>query len=77
VLLILTIPTHFNNGSGWTIGLNRYDDLEGQSLRLEITPLLSPASVYFDDDDAKKQAVNAVLQSVRIIPAYIATTPLF
>jgi hypothetical protein len=60
----------FNNGSGWTLGLNRYGDLEGQSLRLEITPLLSPERVYFDDADAKKKAINAVLQSVRIIPEY-------
>jgi hypothetical protein len=60
----------FNNGSGWTLGLNRYGDLEGQSLRLEITPLLSPERVYFDDEEAKKQAVSAVLQSVRIVPEY-------
>jgi beta-galactosidase len=63
----------FNNGTGWTMGLNR---LEGRSFRLEITPLLSPSGVYFDDEAAKQQAVNAILQSVKIIPEYHVVIPL-
>jgi hypothetical protein len=71
------IGDDFNNGDGWTIGLNRFGtQLEGQSLRLELSPLLSPAHVYFDDATAKQAAVHAALQSVKLIPEYKIDIPL-
>ncbi|WP_090107633.1 hypothetical protein [Chitinophaga sp. CF118] len=56
--------------------MNRFDgQLEGPSLRLEITPLLSPAHIYFDDAAAKQAAVNSTLQSVKVIPEYKTDIP--
>ena len=65
------VADDFNNGSTWTIGLNRFDNaFQSQSLKLEVYPLQKDAKIYFDDEEAKQAAIKASVKNIELIPEY-------
>ncbi|RKD90917.1 beta-galactosidase [Mangrovibacterium diazotrophicum] len=67
----LLVADNFYSGDLWEIGLNRLHlSLDGQPLKLEISPLPINARVYFDDAAAKEAATNVSVKSVNLVPEY-------
>jgi len=67
----LLVADNFYSGDLWEIGLNRLHlPLDGQPLKMEISPLSENARVYFDDAAAKEAAIKAFVNKVSLIPEY-------
>lgn len=64
------VADDFYNGSTWSIELNRFNKTLYESLQLHIVPLQEDARVYFDSKTAKRSALKATVQKVRLVPEY-------
>ncbi len=65
------VADDFFSGARWEIGLNRlHFPLENQALSLRLSPMADDAPVYFDDETAGKEAVNASLRKISLSPEY-------
>jgi len=65
------VADDFNDGSTWTIGLNRLNfPLASRPLILELTSLSHDVRVYFDDQAAKKASYNAKITDIHLTPEY-------
>ena len=68
----ILVADHYFNGDIWEIGLNRLEySLDNQPLIIDITPLSKDARIYFDDDNAKNEGVNAFVKNVSLISEYM------
>jgi hypothetical protein len=62
---------NFNNGTPWQMELKRFgNQLEGQQLRFQFTPLPEGYKILFDKVPTKEETTTTFIKNIRFVPEY-------
>ena len=65
------ISDNFNNFTTWSVGLKQFgDQIEGQQLKIDLSPFKPGFKIYFDRGLSKDETDSAAISSLKFVPEY-------